>query len=160
MTSNRDLAHSDLVVICGVAQEASEGDGVGDATQVDKEHGGDGLDVEALVEVAGDPGQLALDVQVEATTEAAGREQEHSAPSEEPEALLQCPNTHRPVKASSSPSSCCSGISSSSARPPAPPAVPFIWPSSLRENTDFLHNQNFTSKFWKFRTTRLNVLKP
>lgn len=60
-----------LVVVGGVSQQASEGDGVGDAAQVDEEHGRDGLDVEALVEIAGNPGQLPLYVQVEAAAEAA-----------------------------------------------------------------------------------------
>lgn len=45
----------DLVVVCGVAQQASEGDGVGDAAQVDKEHSRDGLDVESLVQITGQP---------------------------------------------------------------------------------------------------------
>lgn len=52
--------------------------------------------------------------------------------------------THRPVKASSSPSSCWAGISSSSERPPPPPAVPFISPTSFRENTDFLQKKTHT----------------
>lgn len=49
--------------------------------------------------------------------------------------------THLPVNANSSPSSCGTGISSSSPTGPPPPAVPFIWPSSLRENTDFLFRE-------------------
>lgn len=41
-----------LVVVGSVSQQAAEGDGVGDASQVDEEHGGDGLDVETFVEIA------------------------------------------------------------------------------------------------------------
>lgn len=58
-----------------------------------------------------------------------------------PDSDCLCPTTYRPVKASSSPSSCCTGISSSSERPPPFPAVPFIWPSSFKENTDFLQKK-------------------
>lgn len=41
-----------LVVVGRVSQQAAEGDGVGDASQVDEEHGRDGLNVETLVEIA------------------------------------------------------------------------------------------------------------
>ena len=52
-----------LVVVGGVSQQASEGDGVGDAAQVDEEHRRDGLDVETSVEVTAEPRRLPLDVQ-------------------------------------------------------------------------------------------------
>lgn len=56
----------------GVAEQASEGDGVGDRAQVDEEDGGEGLDVQPVVEVAGEERQLALDVQDEAAAEPGG----------------------------------------------------------------------------------------
>lgn len=67
--------------------------------------------------------------------------------------------THRPVKASSSPSSCCSGISSSWARPPPPPAEPFICPSSFKENTDFLQETHKEGCRW-MRGLRQRLLRP
>lgn len=64
--SAQEALHHPLVIVRGIAQEPSEGDGVGDAAEVDEENGGDGLDVEAIVEVAEEPGQLPLDVQAQA----------------------------------------------------------------------------------------------
>lgn len=40
-----------LVVVRSISQQASKGDGVGNAAQIDKEHGRDGLKVETLVEI-------------------------------------------------------------------------------------------------------------
>lgn len=42
---------NDLVVICGISQKSSKGDGISDAAQIDEEHGGDGLNVKTLVDV-------------------------------------------------------------------------------------------------------------
>lgn len=61
-----------LHVVRGVAEQAPEGDGVGDRAQVDEEDGGEGLDVQPVVEVAGEERQLALDVQDEAAAEPGG----------------------------------------------------------------------------------------
>lgn len=61
------VLHTHLIIVSGIAQEPSEGDGVGDAAEVDEEDGGDGLDVEAVVEVTEEPGQLPLDIQAQAT---------------------------------------------------------------------------------------------
>ena len=59
-----------LVVVSGVSQQATEGDGVGDAAQVDEKHSGDGLNVETLIEITRHPWQFPLYVQVQTTTEA------------------------------------------------------------------------------------------
>lgn len=72
-----------LVVVSGVSQQPSEGDGVSDAPQVDEEHGGDGLDVEALIEVTGEPGQLPLNVQHQTAAEPAGQSSAETVRSEE-----------------------------------------------------------------------------
>lgn len=42
-----------LVVVSRVSQQASEGDGVGNAAQVDEKHSGDGLNVETFIEITG-----------------------------------------------------------------------------------------------------------
>ena len=52
LTSPHPYLTDYLVVIRGVPQQPSESDGVGDAAQVDEEHSGDGLDVEAVVQIA------------------------------------------------------------------------------------------------------------
>lgn len=44
-----------LVIVGSVSQQATEGDGIGDASQVNEEHGGDGLNVETLVEITRQP---------------------------------------------------------------------------------------------------------
>ncbi|TNN43015.1 hypothetical protein EYF80_046786 [Liparis tanakae] len=59
----------DLVVVGGVPQQTPEGDGVGDAAQVDEEHGRDALDVEPVVDVAAEPRNLPLDVEPQAASE-------------------------------------------------------------------------------------------
>lgn len=59
-----------LVVVCSISKEATKGDGIGDATQVDEEHSWDGLDVEPLIEITWQPWQFPLYVQVQTTTEA------------------------------------------------------------------------------------------
>lgn len=61
-----------LHAVRGVAEQASESDGVGDRAQVDEQDGGERLDVQRVVEVAGEERQLALDIQDEATAEPAG----------------------------------------------------------------------------------------
>lgn len=61
-----------LHAVRGVAEQASEGDGVGDRAQVDEEDCGEGLDVQPVVEVAGEERQLALDVQDEPAAEPGG----------------------------------------------------------------------------------------
>lgn len=58
-----------LVVVCGVSEETTKGDGISDAAQIDEEHSGDGLDVESLVEIAGQERKFPLYVQVQATAE-------------------------------------------------------------------------------------------
>lgn len=61
-----------LHALRGVAEQASESDGVGDRTQVDEQDGGQGLDVQRIDKVAGEERQLALDIQDEAAAEPAG----------------------------------------------------------------------------------------
>lgn len=65
---------SHLIVVRGIPQQPPEGDGVGDAAQVDEEDGRDGLDVNPIVEIAGEPVQLALQIQVQTSTEPETRE--------------------------------------------------------------------------------------
>ena len=62
-------APTHLVIVGGIPQKPSKGNRVGDAAQVDEEDGRDGLDVEAIVEVTEEPGQLPLDIQTQATEE-------------------------------------------------------------------------------------------
>lgn len=61
-----------LHVLSGIAKQASKSDGVGDRAQVDEQDGGQGLDVQRVVKVAGEERQLALDIQDEAAAEPAG----------------------------------------------------------------------------------------
>lgn len=61
-----------LHVVRGVAEQASESDGVGDRAQVDEQDGGERLDVQRVIKVAGEERQLALDIQDEAAAEPAG----------------------------------------------------------------------------------------
>lgn len=68
-----------LVVVSCISKEAAKCDCIGDAAQVDEENSGDGLDVETLIEVTGDPGKLTLDVQKQTTTESV----EHSSLSQQ-----------------------------------------------------------------------------
>lgn len=72
MTSKLEavLRYSYLVVVCRVAQQASKGDGICDAAQVDEEHSRDRLDVESLIKITGQPRQFPLYVQIQTTTEA------------------------------------------------------------------------------------------
>lgn len=56
-------ARAHLVIVRGIPQKPTEGDGIGDTAQVDEQNCGDGLDVEAVIEVTWEPGQLPLDVQ-------------------------------------------------------------------------------------------------
>lgn len=56
-------ARAHLVIVRGIPQKPTEGDGVGDTAQVDEQNCRDGLDVEAVIEVTWEPGQLPLDVQ-------------------------------------------------------------------------------------------------
>lgn len=71
-------APTHLVIVSGIPQKAAKGDCVGDAAQVDEEDGRDGLDVEAIVEVAEEPGQLPFDIQTQATEEPAQDRAERS----------------------------------------------------------------------------------
>lgn len=43
----------DLVVVSCISKQTSKCDGIGDAAQVDEEHGRDGLDVETLIKITG-----------------------------------------------------------------------------------------------------------
>ena len=65
------LAHTHLIIISGIPQKPTKGDCVGDAAEVDEQDGGDGLNVEAIIKVAWEPGQLPLDIQTQATEEPA-----------------------------------------------------------------------------------------
>lgn len=56
-------AHTHLVIVCGIPQKPTKGDGVGDTAEVDEQNGRDGLDVETVIEVTWEPGQLPLDIQ-------------------------------------------------------------------------------------------------
>lgn len=58
----------DLVVVGGISQQPPEGDGVGDAAQVDEEHRRDGLDMEAVIDVAAVKWNLPLDVEPQTST--------------------------------------------------------------------------------------------
>lgn len=58
-----------LVVVCCITQQASEGDGIGNAAQVDEEHSRDRLDVETLIKITRQPWQFPLYVQIQTTTE-------------------------------------------------------------------------------------------
>jgi len=49
-----------LVIVSSVSEEATKGDGVGDAAQVDEEHSRDRLNVEPLVEITWQPWQFPL----------------------------------------------------------------------------------------------------
>lgn len=60
-----------LIVVCGVPQESPKGDGVGDAAEVDKQDGRDGLNVEAIIEVTWEPRQFPFDIQTQPTKEPA-----------------------------------------------------------------------------------------
>lgn len=60
-----------LHAVRGVAKQASKSDGVGDRAQVDEQDGGEGLDVQRIIKVAGEERQLALDIQDEAPAEPA-----------------------------------------------------------------------------------------
>lgn len=47
------LALCHLVVVSCVSQQASKGDSVGNAAQVDEKHSGDRLNVETFIEITG-----------------------------------------------------------------------------------------------------------
>lgn len=59
--------HEDLVIVGSIPEESSKGDRIGDAAQVDEEHSRDGLDMEAVVDVATIPRDLPFDVQPQST---------------------------------------------------------------------------------------------
>lgn len=67
------VSFENLVIVSGVPQESSKGDGIGDAAQVDEEHSRDGLDMEAVIDIATIPRDLPLDVQPQATAKPAER---------------------------------------------------------------------------------------
>ncbi len=52
-----------LHAFCGVTEQTSESDGVGDCAQVDEQDGGQRLDVKRIVKVAGEKRQLPLHIQ-------------------------------------------------------------------------------------------------
>lgn len=54
---------SDLHVFCGVPQQTTEGDGVCHGAQVNKQNGGQGLDVERVCEIADEERYFSLDVE-------------------------------------------------------------------------------------------------
>lgn len=64
-------AHTHLIIVCGIPQKPTKGDGVGDTAEVDEQNSRDGLDVEAVIEVTWEPGQLPLDIQAKAPKEPA-----------------------------------------------------------------------------------------
>lgn len=64
-------SHTHLIIVSGIPQKPTKGDCVGDAAEVDEQDGRDGLDVEAIVEVTWEPGQLPLDIQTQASEEPA-----------------------------------------------------------------------------------------
>ena len=63
--------YTHLIIVSGISQKPTKGDRVGDAAEVDEQDGRDGLNVEAVVEVTGEPGQLPLDIKTQATEEPA-----------------------------------------------------------------------------------------
>lgn len=65
LNSNRDEY---LHVFRGIPKQAPKRDGVGDCAQIDEQNGGEGLDMQRVVEVAGKKRQLSLDVEDETTT--------------------------------------------------------------------------------------------
>lgn len=65
--SLRRSLYRDLVIVGSIPQQSSEGDGIGDAAQVDEEHSRDGLDMEAVVDITTIPRDLPLDVQPQST---------------------------------------------------------------------------------------------
>lgn len=80
MLSNKALAgfwidlqcHShcgDLVIVSSIPKQSSKGDGIGDAAQVDEEHSRNGLDMEAVIDIATIPRDLPFDVQPQSPSE-------------------------------------------------------------------------------------------
>lgn len=56
-----------LHAVRSVAEQASKSDGIGDCAQIDEQNGGQGLDMQPVVEVTGKKRQLPLGVQDEAS---------------------------------------------------------------------------------------------
>lgn len=60
-------AHTHLIIVCGIPQKPTEGDSIGDTAEVDEQDSRDGLDVEAIIEVTWEPGQLPLYIQTQSS---------------------------------------------------------------------------------------------
>lgn len=58
-----------LVIVSSIPKQSSKGDGIGDAAQVDEEHSRNGLDMEAVIDIATIPRDLPFDVQPHSPTE-------------------------------------------------------------------------------------------
>lgn len=57
----------DLVIVSRIPKQSSKGDGIGDAPQVDEQHGRDRLDMEAVIDIATIPRDFPFDVQPQST---------------------------------------------------------------------------------------------
>lgn len=55
--------YTNLVIVSSISQQSSKCDGISDAAQVDEKHSRDGLDMEAIVDIAAVPWDLPLNVQ-------------------------------------------------------------------------------------------------
>lgn len=67
--SEKKKTQPDLIVFCGVAQQTSEGDGVCHSSQVNKQNGGQRLNVYCIGEVTEKERRFSFDVENEAATE-------------------------------------------------------------------------------------------
>lgn len=56
------MDQEDLVIVSGISQQSPKGDGIGDAAQVDEEHSGDGLNMEAIIDITAIPRNLPFNV--------------------------------------------------------------------------------------------------
>lgn len=61
--------YGDLVIVSSIPEQSSKGDGIGDAAQVDEEHSRNGLDMEAVIDIATIPRDLPFDVQPQSPSE-------------------------------------------------------------------------------------------
>lgn len=62
-----------LHVICSISKQTSKGDRIGDCAQIDEQDGRQRLDVQRIIEVAGEKGQFPLHIQDEASTKPSSR---------------------------------------------------------------------------------------
>lgn len=69
MEKGRITKLTNLHVVCGISQQPSKGDGVSYGAQVNKQDGRQRLNVQGVVEVAGEEWKFSFDVQNETSTE-------------------------------------------------------------------------------------------